>query len=331
MATTATMGVMKFGRIDDQDWEALQEKLGGHLLQSAPWAQFQAGMGRELAGRAEVEGGSAQAFMMREAGIKYLWVPYGPTVSGKPGAELLERATWQSTGADFIRFEPMGQVREPELLRAGAVPSVELNPSHTAIIDLTKSVEELRGRLSSGHRNAINGAERRGLSFEEGGEADVEQLLEFIHQTGRRKRFRPHPDSYYRQMMAVLGRAGVAKAYVAKHNGQTVAVAVVFDYHDTRIYAHAAADSASRQLQAAVPLVWYLLLEAKKAGMRHLDLWGVAPPDAPPNHPWAGFSQFKRAFGGDEINYLGTWDLPLKAWRYRLYRNARRANRWVRR
>ena len=284
-----TMETMKLGEIDDRDWEQLQEQLGGHLLQSAPWAKFQAAMGRKLAGRVKVEGGSAQAFLMSEAGIKYLWVPYGPTVADKTGAKLLERSTWQSSGVDFIRFEPMGAVREPELLQAGAIPSMELNPAHTMLIDLTKSEEELRGDLTAGHRNAINGAARRGLSFELGDETDVTRLLDFIHQTGRRKHFRPHPDSYYQQMMKVLGPAGVAKIYVAKHGGRTIAVAVVFDYQGTRIYAHAAADPAARQLQAAVPLVWYLLLEAKQAGMKQLDLWGVAAADAPPNHPWTAF------------------------------------------
>jgi len=322
---------MKLGEIDDRDWERLQAKLGGHLLQSAPWARFQAAIGRELAGRIELSGGSAQVFALQEAGIKYLWAPYGPTVSTKDGTKLLDRETWKATGADFIRFEPMGQIREPELLRAGAVPSVELNPAHTVILDLSKSEEELRQGLSSGHRNAINGAERRGLSFEEGSTADIDNLLRFIHQTGHRKRFRPHPDNYYRQMMTVLGEAGVAKTFVAKHDGQTVAVAVAFDYNGTRIYAHAAADPTAKRLQPAVPLVWHMLLEAKRAGLKKLDLWGVAPPDAPPNHPWTGFSQFKRAFGGQEVTYLGTWDLPLKGWRYRIYRGARRANRWVRR
>src|SRR5579872_4490555 len=135
---------MKLGTIDDQDWEKLQKQLDGHLLQSAPWAKFQVAMGRQLAGRVQVTDGSAQAFLLHEAGIKYLWVPYGPTVADQDGKKLLEQMTWKGTGADFVRFEPMGSVREPEVLRAGAVPSVELNPAHTVMIDLTRSEGDLR-------------------------------------------------------------------------------------------------------------------------------------------------------------------------------------------
>ena len=49
------------------------------------------------------------------------------------------------------------------------------------------------------------------------------------------------------------------------------------------------------------------LLDAHDAGIRTADLFGLAPPDEP-NHPWAGFSAFKRSFGGEDVTHLGTWE-----------------------
>jgi lipid II:glycine glycyltransferase (peptidoglycan interpeptide bridge formation enzyme) len=54
-----------------------------------------------------------------------------------------------------------------------------------------------------------------------------------------------------------------------------------------------------------------------------VDLWGVAPADQP-DHKWAGFTAFKKSFGGRGIAYPGTWDLPVRKVRYGSYQLARK-------
>jgi len=315
----------------DNDWEQLQRQLGAHFLQSDRWAEFQESVGEVPIQIAGDDGGwSCQGFFHKSGGFSYLYCPYGPTVQA--AGKLAEVANeWKNQSVDFVRFEPMGGVDEDEVKIIGAKSSIEIQPSHTVIVDLTKDEEALRSDLSSGHRNAVNGADRRGLAFREGGQGDLPTLLELLHKTAGRQGFRPHPDEYYRKMTDALMPAGAAKIYLAEAGGQAVAGAVVFDYNGTRMYAHAASDPETRQLQAAVPLVWHMMTEAKIAGLQKFDLWGVAPAGAASSHPWAGFSQFKRAFGGQEVRYAGTWDLPLKPARYQAYRAARLVNRMVRR
>lgn len=323
-----------------QQWDDIQLRLGGSFLQSSAWGKFQESLGRQLiwnagAGAEEVPW-AGQSVVIKQSGFAYLYCQQGPTFSGHG---QMEQATknWrrpvhqQASNFDFVRLEPVGEVTAAELRAVGAVPTVELNPAHTVVVDLKLSEDELRHNLTSGHRNAINGAERRGLKFREGQADEVETLISLIKQTGRRKGFSPHPDHYYRKMAEVLMPLGAAKLYLAETEGRPVAASIAFDYHGQRIYAHAAADPSARKLQAAVPLVWHMMMQAKEAGMTSFDLWGVAPEDAGPNHPWAGFSQFKRAFGGREVERLGTWDLPLKPMKYRAYLAARTFNRWVRR
>jgi lipid II:glycine glycyltransferase (peptidoglycan interpeptide bridge formation enzyme) len=323
-----------------EQWDQTQLRLGGSFLQGSAWAEFQTALGREVvwnagAGVRDVPW-AAQSVLIQESGFRFLHCAQGPTLSSSHQVKQVFKIWRQpghkiTTNLDFVRIEPQGAVTAEELQKEGAIPTIELNPAHTVIVDLSLSEDELRHNLSSGHRNAINGAERRGLSFRIGQPEEIEVLISLIKQTGRRKGFSPHPDHYYRKMAEVLMPLGAAKLYIAEAEGKPVAASIVFDYNGQRIYAHAAADPAARKLQAAVPLVWHMMMEAKAAGMTSFDLWGVAPADAGAEHPWAGFSQFKRAFGGREVERVGTWDLPLKPLKYRAYLAARVVNRWVRR
>jgi lipid II:glycine glycyltransferase (peptidoglycan interpeptide bridge formation enzyme) len=50
------------------------------------------------------------------------------------------------------------------------------------------------------------------------------------------------------------------------------------------------------------------------------DFWGIAAPTDDPDHERAGYTGFKRSFGGQVKEYAGTWDLPIHAVKYSLYR-----------
>jgi lipid II:glycine glycyltransferase (peptidoglycan interpeptide bridge formation enzyme) len=315
--------------MNDDTWEQRQAELGGHFLQSAAWGKFQEALGKRVV-RQNGEDWSSQGLETRgRGGVKYLYSPYGPTVKAAAG---LEQAVgeWKrnEAGLDFVRCEPMGEVSADELQRLGLSRVKEWQPAHTLVVDLSLSEEDLRHGIDSGHRNAINTAEQRDLSFREGqGPADFEAFLLFIHETAVRTGFRPQSDDYLRKIMQILGPLGAAKLFVAEHDGKAAGAAIAFDYKGTRAYAHAASHPDARKLRLGAPLVWYMMMDAKAVGMSSFDLWGVAPADAPPDHPWAGFSQFKRAFGGTEREYAGTWELPLKPLKYKAYQAAKKVLR----
>jgi lipid II:glycine glycyltransferase (peptidoglycan interpeptide bridge formation enzyme) len=68
-----------------------------------------------------------------------------------------------------------------------------------------------------------------------------------------------------------------------------------------------------------------MIFDAKKQGQSRFDFVGVAPVGVE-NHPWEGFTKFKRSFGGQYKFYLGTWELPTHPL-YRLYRGAYQAHK----
>ena len=54
----------------------------------------------------------------------------------------------------------------------------------------------------------------------------------------------------------------------------------------------------------------------------YFRFWGIAPTHDP-DHERAGYNRFKRSFGGQVKEYAGTWDLPIHAVKYSLFRAAK--------
>ena len=63
---------------------------------------------------------------------------------------------------------------------------------------------------------------------------------------------------------------------------------------------------------------WQMMRTAREMGARVHDLWGVAPEDAGPDHPWYGYSLFKKGFDGRFVSWAGSWDLIVDPLIYRL-------------
>ena len=209
------------------------------------------------------------------------------------------------------------------LAARGAVRVRSVQPRHTLVLDLRRSEEELRAEMLSGRRRSINAATRKGIFIRRTREAgEVEKFIRLIHRTGERNRFDPHPDAYYRTVCTTLFGLEAASLYLAEVEGESVAGVIAFESTTTGYYAHAADDpERSRQIVAAAPLAWQIVRDCRAEGRTAFDFWGVIPDDTA-DHPWAGFSRFKKTFGGRMITRPGTFDLPLRPLRYRAYRAA---------
>ncbi len=302
-------------------------RLGGHLYQSRAWGQFQAAQGRAVWTEAAADWSWLAALRRGRGGITYLYAAYGPTVrqSGLADALASLAAAGRAAGADFVRLEPMGQVEADQLIAAGARPVADVQPRYRLVLDITASEADLRHNISSSNRNLINTAEKRGLSFVISQDpAQMADYLAMQRETAARDAFRPQSDQYYDHLAQSLLPSGAAKLYFVYYEGQPVASAICADFAGTRYYVYAATyPQQNRQLKAAIALLWWMIMDAKAQGLTHFDYGGIAPDDQP-NHAWVGHTKFKRSIGGETVATIGTWDLPLKAGKYRLYQLARK-------
>lgn len=103
-----------------------------------------------------------------------------------------------------------------------------------------------------------------------------------------------------------------------------LAAGLVFDDGTTRYNLQGAQSDAGRKLHATGILTIQLVKDAAKKHLSAFDFWGIAPDGAPQDHPWAGFTEFKKTFAGTEVKYQGTHDIILSPTRYKLYRFLRR-------
>lgn len=304
-----------------------------YFLQGPHWADVQRALGRTV----HEDAGPGWRFLAIEesnpAG-KLLYVPYGPLADSLAAFDAaLESLTAlaRRCGAVFVRVEPVDagftSADAGTLLRSrGLCPApANLQPELSWIVDLDRDFKDVLADMKPVNRNLYRNIHKKGVTFRSSQDpAEISVLLTFLHLTAARNGFKPQSDEYLSQVARSLMPAGAATLFIAELEGEPIAAALAYDSADTRTYAHAALDDTHRKLSAGIPLLVTLMADAKDKGLQHVDLWGVAPADQP-DHKWAGFTSFKKSFGGREIAYPGTWDLPVKKLRYGGYQLARKA------
>lgn len=309
-----------------------QTTLSPHFLQSEAWEAFQADLGRRVL-RDQGDGWSWMAFVEEGKLTKRLYCPYGPTTQSEKALQeacISLRQCAKAEGADYIRIEPMVE-ESVELGRLGAVRAVrDVQPAHTLRIDLTRAEEDILMDITSGNRRAYTGAAKRGMTFRKSRSLeDLGIFLNAIHEVAAATGMHPHTDSYFKKQMGVLLPLEAASILIAEVGSKPAASMIVYDDGKVRYYAHAAAHYEFHKLQPAAALLVYAMLDAKTMGLQAFDMYGVSPPDEP-NHPWAGFSRFKRSFGGEEVAFSGTWDISVNRLKHGLERTVHRLHRTAR-
>jgi lipid II:glycine glycyltransferase (peptidoglycan interpeptide bridge formation enzyme) len=301
------------------------------FLQSDAWQEFQQALGRTTL----TDTGENWSYLaIKETGTlnSRLYTPYGPVCADEAGFEAAldslkkQAATQRCT---FIRVEPQTGTTPEQLRHYGFRPVTyqQLQPAHTQIINLTPSSDELLAAMSQNSRNITRNYFKKGVTIRTSQDpADISILTSLLARVAARNHITPHSAEYFRTQAESLMLRNAATLYIADYEDTPIAVAFVFDSKDTRTYAHAAADDTYRKLNAGTAIVGQMILDAKTAGLQFVDLYGIADSDDP-HHPWAGFTKFKKSFGGEPITYPGAWDLPLRPlqyWTYRVYQSLRK-------
>ena len=308
-----------------KSWDKKLISLNGHVYQSYLWGEFQHQQNRQTLVD-EGDGWQWQAAIRHgRLGFKYLYASYGPTVRDKTSlrsAVKSLRSLGLKHNVDFVRVEPFGtQLSAADMSKLGLRQVADMQPAHRMVLDITQSEEAIRHNMSPSNRNLINTAAKRGLKFAVSDKlADMAEFVAMQHATAQRAGWKPQSDGYYHALAQSLMPTGAAKLYFAEHDGQRIAGAICIDFGSTRYYVFAGTyPELNNKHKAAVALLWWMIMDAKSNGLKSFDYGGVAPEGAPTSHPWAGHTRFKKSVGGDTVSSVGTWDIPLKRGKYRLY------------
>lgn len=248
----------------------------------------------------------------------YLYLPYGPVAETSAGfKQALEDLNHlaREENAIFIRIEPIN----PDFIRdfpKNTVKSTDLNPKETWILDLTGTDEDFKSRLPSRLLRYYRNREKNGITIETSHDpADVKYLLDLQTALAKQKNISTFSENYLKTELS----QPFATLYLLKKQGKLLATGLVFDHGKTRYNLQGAQTDEGRSAHATGILTIKLIEDARAKKLEIFDFWGIAPEGAPASHPWAGFTNFKKTFRGQEITHAGTHDIVLKPFRYKLY------------
>lgn len=298
------------------------------ITQSSEWRKLQEELGEESI-LVEKEGYQFLAIIKPTPVGNYLYCPYGPVAKDKTSfknalGSLNDLAKEKS--AIFIRVEPYDEAFKNNLPDS-AKKSTDLNPKETWILDLTGNDEEFKLRLPSRLLRYHKSAAKKGIIIEKSTNPDdIKYLLKLQQALANEKGISTFSENYLKTEL----KQPFASLYLVKYEGSIIAAGLVFDDETTRYNLQGAQSDTGRKLHATGILTIQLILDAREKKLKSFDFWGIAPDDAPDDHPWKGFTAFKKTFNGTEVKHAGTYDIVLSPFKYHLYQIIRKVNRFIR-
>ncbi len=255
-------------------------------------------------------------------GLCWLWAPYGPIGFDEKifqDAALIAK----EEKAVFARFEPSLKwegTAEIERVWPFSFSHKRYTPQNSLIIDLDKTPDEILGQMKPKGRYNIHVAKKHDVTIENlsGKRVDeigfaFDEFYKILRSTGARDGFGVHPKSFYKNLLDIFGVERSA-LFLAYSKEKLIAGIVVIYHKNTATYYYGASDREYGALMAPYLLQWEAMMDAKRRGMTSYDLLGIAPSDGKP-HALSGVTDFKKKFGGREIEYPRAFDVIYKkAW-----------------
>ncbi|MDH6223407.1 peptidoglycan bridge formation glycyltransferase FemA/FemB family protein [Streptomyces sp. MJP52] len=175
-----------------------------------------------------------------------------------------------------------------------------------------RSPEQILGGFNQQWRRNVKKAEKAGVKVVEGDGEDLGTFHELYLETAGRDGFTPRPLGYFRRMWEALRAEdpGRMRLYLASHDGETLAAATVLTVGEHVWYSYGASTSRRREVQPSNALQWRMICDALERGAAVYDLRGITDT-LEDGDPLLGLLRFKVGTGGEAVEYLGEWELPL--------------------
>jgi len=309
-------------------------KNAGSFLQSSEWAEFKSRFGwKPAAFMIEWDSCGSTALMTLSRrlfpGFSFTYIPWGPKLPENFPAEkkacILEELSLKlkpliAHDNIFIRYEPLWSEENHDKKNLIKRASVTVQPPDTVIISLDSAYDEILDNMKPKWRYNIFLSGRKGVEVK--CVRDIDAFYELLKETALRDGITVHSINYYKTLFEIYDETRL-RLYTACHEGDMLAAIVVLLYEETATYLYGASSGKKRNLMAAYALQWKAIQDAKEAGCRSYDFFGIPPCDDP-DHPMAGLYRFKTGFGGKIVHRTGAWDYPLKTAFYYIFSIAER-------
>jgi lipid II:glycine glycyltransferase (peptidoglycan interpeptide bridge formation enzyme) len=180
------------------------------------------------------------------------------------------------------------------------------------------SADDVLAGMNQLWRRNIKKATKEGVVVERAGADRLPEFHRLYVETARRDGFTPRPLAYFQTMFDALLREEPdrIRLYLARHDGDLVAATTWVRVGGHVWYSYGASSTVKREVRGSNAVQWQMIADAIAAGADVYDLRGITDT-LDPDDPHVGLIQFKVGTGGQAVEYVGEWDLPLNQLLYK--------------
>ncbi len=246
-------------------------------------------------------------------------VPLERSAAGARVVQQLEALGWQQQVAEggFAA----GQPQYTFVIPLASTGSTDGAPG------VRRTEDDVLAGMNQLWRRNIRKADKAGVVVERGQAEDLKAFHDLYVHTAERDHFTPRPLAYFQTMYDALGAEdpGRISLWLAHHEGDLVAATIGVRVGTHAWYSYGASSTDKREVRGSNAVQWAMIRDAIAQGAEVYDLRGITDTlDADDSH--VGLIQFKVGTGGEAVETVGEWDLPLNSALYKgfqLYMNRR--------
>jgi lipid II:glycine glycyltransferase (peptidoglycan interpeptide bridge formation enzyme) len=318
---------------------------GGNALQTRAWGEFKSRWGwepRRYVYDLPVEGPDSNLKPRRRLAVQWLvrglplqgeiwYCPKGPGVIELADYAYVVGATKQlGLKGVFARFE--SELLEDDVPDKAALTSLGLlranrdpGSKSTVFVDLSGGEEAVLAGFNQTARRNLRTAEKGGVRVEpsEATPENLDVMFELMKATEARARYGLRPKAYFQDYWKAQIEAGQAQLFLARAEGDVLAGAFITFLGHRAWYKDGGSFDIRRELQASYLVQWEVMRWLMARGVTNYDLVGSpnrSELDKPNSR--SGLYEFKRKFNPEVTEFVGCWDLPLSAPKYKFWLRA---------
>ena len=240
---------------------------------------------------------------------------------------VAERSAPRLTGVPADHTDPAGTAVATALTRLGWRPPpvgggfAAGPPQYVFQVPLAgRSEEELLKGFNQLWRRNIKKADKAGVEVTQGSASDLPAFHALYVETAERDHFTPRGLTYFQQMYDAMSAESPdrIKLFLATHEDELVAATIYTQVGTHAWYLYGASSTAKRDVRGSNAVQWQMIRTALASGADVYDLRGITSTlDSDDSH--AGLIQFKVGTGGEAVEGVGEWDLPLNTPLYKAF------------
>ncbi|MBI2600608.1 peptidoglycan bridge formation glycyltransferase FemA/FemB family protein [Candidatus Daviesbacteria bacterium] len=302
-----------------------------HVMQSWEWGEARISLGTPLERYGLSRNGKlVKAFQITFHKIPFVnqsvgYLPKGPFPDKDLADALIKIA--KDKNCAFIKIEPniemdnrqwamdkkRNQNSQFSIVNSQFIKSPKpLFTKYNFVLSLDKTEGELFKNLHSKTRYNVRLAQKRGVVVEERmDDKAFDMYLKLYFDTTKRQNYHGHNTSYHKQIWDTLKKAGMARLLIGFYKNKPLTAWMLLNFKDTLFYPYGGSSTEYKEVMSNNLVAWEAIRLGKKLNLKQFDMWGALGPSADSKDPWYGFHRFKQGYGGELVEYIGTYDLVL--------------------